>query len=208
MSVSSVTSTVEHNPLGWPAGSIRGLLSLLIVLQFWLLLLLPDSKKVPVPLTLYLMLTLVGMFLVSHGKSIATRSDPEPSPLGLPGGTLRLLIIGGTIAVVGYLYSNDPDRLMERLRPNPAQLQFWPDIVVAFVGGFFVGYTMRIMPFRHNWFFQALLAWTAMIAMGLLVLEIIIRAFIDPHLKDVKLDLHVWGIIVTAIVSGYFGARS
>jgi hypothetical protein len=207
MSSSSVTSTVEHNPLGWPAGSIRGLLSLLIAAQFWLLLMLPESKKVPIPLTLYLMLTLVGMFLVSHGKSIATRSDPAPSPLGLPGGTLRLLIIGGTIAVIGYLYTNEPERLMQRLRPSEAQIQYWPDIIVAFVGGFFLGYLTRIMPFRRNWFFQAILAWTAMIAMGLLVVEIFIRAFIDPTLKE-KLDLHLWGVVVTAIVSCYFGARS
>jgi hypothetical protein len=196
-----------RNPLGWPPGSVRGMLSLLIAIQFWLLLLLPDSKAVPVPINLYLMLTLVGVFLISHGRSIATASDPTPSPLYLPGGTLRVLIIGGTIAVVAYLYANFPERLTDRMKPARDQLAAWPTIVGAYIGGFVLGYIFRIMPFRNNWLFQAFLAWLSMIAMAMLFIEIIIQAFINPTLPE-KFDLSTWAAVVTGIVSCYYGTRS
>jgi hypothetical protein len=194
-------------PLGLPAGSVRGVLSLLIVVQFWLLLMLPEADKVAIPINLYLLMTLVALFFVSHGKSIASATDPTPSPLHLPGGSLRFVILGGTAAVVGYLYMNHPDRLYERLRFDPAQLSAWPGVVGAYVGGFLIGYLMRVMPFRHFWACQAFQAWLAMIAMGILLVEIIIQAFINPTLKQ-RFDLPVWEAIVTGITAYYFGARS
>ena len=127
-------------PLGLPAGSVRGILSLFIVVELWLLLLLPDSApKVPIPINLYFLMTLVALFFVSHGKSIARASDSDPSPLYLPGWTLRVIIFAGTAAVIGYLYTNYPDRLVERLRPTEGQIAIWPHIVIAYVGGLFIG---------------------------------------------------------------------
>jgi hypothetical protein len=194
-------------PLGLPPGSVRGILSLLIVGQFWLLLLLPDANKVPIPINLYMLLSLVALFFVSHGKSIATRSDPTPSPLHLPGGALRFIIVGGTIAVIAYLYSNHEDWLMDRLKLDPAQISLWPQIVSAYVGGFGIGYIMRHLPIRHFWGFQAFQAWLAMIVLGLLVVEIVIQAFINASLKD-KLDLRTWEAVVTGVAAYYFGVRS
>jgi hypothetical protein len=194
-------------PLGLPPGSVRGILSLFIVIELWLLLLLPESSKVPIPINLYFLMTLVALFFVSHGKSIATASDADPSPLYLPGGTLRVIILGGTAAVIGYLYSNYPDRLVERLRPSEAQLANWPSIVEAYVGGFFIGYLLRIMPFRNHWFFQSFLAWISLLSIAILFAEIIIQAFVKPTLKD-EFDLHIWEAIVTGITACYFGTRS
>ena len=74
-------------PLGLPAGSIRGLLALQIVLIFWMLLLV--TQEIPIPLNLYFLLSLVMMFFVSHGKSIARRGEGVSSPLWLPGGSIR-----------------------------------------------------------------------------------------------------------------------
>ena len=198
-----------HHPLGWPPGSVRGMLALLIAVQFWFFFLLPDSqdptKQIRIPITLYFLMTLVGLFLVSHGKTIGMTN--HRSPLFLPSGTLRVLIIGGTAAVLGFVYSNHPDRLTERLSMSSEQLTNWPMVVGSYVGGFFAGHLSKIMPFRNNWMIQAFLAWLAMIAMGLLFLEIIVRTFIDPSLKE-KFDLHLWGAVVTGIVTFYFGARS
>jgi hypothetical protein len=197
----------RRSPLGLPPGSVRGILSLLIVVEFWLLLLLPESSKVPIPINLYFLMTLVAVFFSSHGKSIATASDPNPSPLFLPGGTLRFIILAGTVATVGYLYSNYPERLNERLRPSEGQLAIWPLIVGAYVGGLFVGYMLHIMPFRNHWFFQAFLAWMSLIAMGLLLVEIIIQAFVKPTLEK-DFDLPMWEAVVTAVTACYFGTRS
>src|SRR6516164_1808953 len=146
---------VARHPLGLPPGSVRGVLSLLITIQFWVLLILPDSAKVPVPINLYLLMSLVIIFFVSHGKSIASRAEPTPSPLNLPGGILRLIIIGGTIALVAYLWTNHPERLTDRLKPAAEQVAFWPAKVGAYVGGFLVGFIFKILPIRNNWLFQA-----------------------------------------------------
>jgi hypothetical protein len=195
-------------PLGLPPGSIRGILSLLIVTQFWLLLLLPEQYKVPIPINLYLLMTLVAVFFVSHGKSITSAGGNYPSPLYLPGGTLRLIIIAGTALVIGYLYMNHPERLEERLRPAEGQFAQWPLLIGAYVGGFLLGYVFRFMPFRHFWAFQAFQAWLSMIAMALLFAEVIIQAFINPSLKNEGWDLHKWEAIVTAVTAWYFGTRS
>jgi len=199
-----------HHPLGWPAGSVRGLLSLLIALQFWLLLLLPTpqdkDKLIAIPISLYLMLTLVFLFLVSHGRSVAGNSDPTASILTL-GVISRILIVLGTAGVIVLLSSYHPERFSERLQPTATQMSHWPTVLGAYVGGFFVGYAFRIMPFRDNWLFQALLAWMAMIAAGLLFVELIIQAFISPGIKD-EFDLQAWGAVITGIVSCYFWTRS
>ncbi len=196
-------------PLGMPPGSVRGILSLLIVIQFWLLLLLPDheARTLPIPINLYLLMSLVCLFLVSHGKTIAAASDPNPSPLWLPGGTLRVIILGGTIALVVYMHGNHPGRLAERLRPADSQFDLWPTLVGAYVGGFMLGYFFHLLPFRNNWFFQAFLAWVSMISMTLLFAEIIIQGFVQPSLKE-TFDLRVWEAIVTSVTACYFGARS
>ena len=198
---------VIRHPLGLPPGSVRGMLSLLIAIEFWLLLMLPDSSKVPIPVNLYLLLSMVAIFFVSHGKTIHAASDPSPSPLYLPGGTLRFLILAGTVAIVGYQYVNHYERLIERLRPAESQFAFWPTLIGAYVGGFLVGYIFRVMPFRNNWMFQSFLAWLSIIAMILLFVEIFVQAFINPSLKE-KFDLHAWEAIVTAVVACYFGTRS
>ncbi len=116
-------------PLGLPPGSVRGILALMIMAMGWLLLLLPDSANVTIPLNLYCLLPLVILFFFSHGKSIADANDPDPSPLYLPGGTLRLLIVAGTVAVVVYLNLHHSDRLYQRLKPSPEQLILWPTLL-------------------------------------------------------------------------------
>lgn len=199
---------VVRHPLGLPPGSVRGLLSLMVVLQFWVLLVLPDTVKVPaVPINLYLLMTLVVLFILSHGKSIAERSDPTPSPLHLPGGTLRLIIIGGTVAIVAYLWINHPDRLANRLRPSPEQVAFWPTIVGAYVGGFLAGFFFKMLPIRHNWLFQAFMAWLSFIAVFMFLIEIFIHAFINTKIEEM-IDMRMYEAVVTAVAAAYFGTRS
>jgi hypothetical protein len=202
--VNAAGETVRH-PLGLPPGSVRGILSLLIVIQFWLLLLLPDSKRIPIPINLYLLMSLVGLFFVSHGKSIGHAS--YPSPLYLPGGTLRLIIFGGTAAVVGYVYANHPGRIFDRLNLDPNQVASWPYLVGAYIGGFSVGYILRHLPFRNYWLFQSFVAWMSILAMAMLFIEIILRAFVQATLKE-HIDFTVWEAIVTGVATCYFGTRS
>lgn len=205
MSSTTASGELTRHPLGLPPGSVRGILSLLVVIQFWLLLALPDDKKIPIPNNLYLLMTLVVLFFVSHGKTISYGN--HSSPLYLPGGTLRVIIFAGTAAVIGYVYANHPERLMDRLQPNAAQLSNWPYLVGAYAGGFALGFIFRNFPFRNNWMFQSFIAWMSILAMALLFIELILRVFIQSTLKE-QLDFRVWEAIVIGVTSCYFGTRS
>jgi hypothetical protein len=204
---SDMTATIAPRPpLGLPPGSVRGLLAIQITATFWILLLVPNETAVPIPLSLYFLLAMVMVFFVAHGKSIARRADPTPSPLWLPGGTLRFLILAGTTAVIAYVAVKHPDRL-DRLTPNPDQLPNWKYYLSAVGLGFVLGYGTRILPFRHAWMFQAFQAWIAIIAMGILFLHLVFEVIINVSLPH-TIDPVAWNSIVTGIVAFYFGSRS
>lgn len=193
-------------PLGLPPGSIRGLLALQVTIIFWILLLVPNETAVPIPLNLYFLLATVMIFFVSHGKSIARKGEATASPLWLPGGTLRFLILAGTAGVFAYLAVKDPDRFA-RLTPNPEQLVNWKYYLGALGIGFVLGYATRILPFRHSWLFQAFQAWSAIIAMAILLLHLVFEVVINFNLPN-PIDPVAWNTIVTGIVAFYFGSRS
>jgi hypothetical protein len=203
-----MTATVAPRPpLGLPPGSIRGLLALQVTIIFWVLLLAPNENAVPIPLNLYFLLAMVMVFFVSHGKSIARRGEPTPSPLWLPGGTLRFLILAGTVAVLVYVGLNHPDRLKERLTPNQDQWPNWRYYLGAVGIGFVLGYGTRILPFRHSWLFQAFQAWIAIIAMAILFLHLVYEVIISTSL-EFPVDAVAWNTIGTGVVAFYFGSRS
>jgi hypothetical protein len=193
-------------PLGLPPGSIRGLLAVQIAAIFWILLLVPNEQAVPIPLNLYFLLAMVLVFFVAHGKSIARRAEPDPSPLWLPGGTLRLLILAGTIAVLVFVKLNHPERL-NRLTPSPGSLEEWKYYLAALGIGFFLGYGTRILPFRHAWMFQAFQAWIAIIAMAILFLHLVFEVIINVSMPE-PINAVAWQTIVTGVVAFYFGSRS
>jgi hypothetical protein len=205
-----MTATVAPRPpLGLPPGSIRGLLALQIAAIFWILLLAPNEdldRVKEIPLNLYFLLAMVLVFFVAHGKSIARRAEPEPSPLWLPGGTLRFLILAGTIAVLVFVKVNHPERL-DRLTPSPKSLEEWKFYLGALGIGFFLGYGTRILPFRHAWMFQAFQAWIAIIAMAILFLHLIFEVIINISMPE-PIQAVAWQTAVTGIVAFYFGSRS
>jgi hypothetical protein len=177
-----------------------------VTVIFWVLLLARNENVVPIPLNLYFLLTTVIVFFVSHGKSIARKGEATPSPLWLPGGTLRFVILAGTAAVLAYVAVQYPDRF-QRLTPNPEQLPHWKYYLGALGVGFVLGYGTRILPFRHSWMFQAFQAWTAIIAMAILFLHLVFEVIINFSL-DIPIDAVAWNTIVTAVVAFYFGSRS
>lgn len=203
-------TAVQHQrmPLGLPAGSIRGIMALQIVLTFWLLLLVPADAFVPIPLNLYFMISLVLIFFVSHGKSIAKRGDSSlASPLWLPSGTFRVLIIAGTAAVFAFIIWKHPDRL-DRLTPTKEQIDVgWRYYLGGLVVGFVLGMLMKIMPFRHGNLFQSFQAWTAIIAMAILFFDLIFQVLINVTLP-VPIQAVTWGTALTGIVAFYYGSRS
>jgi hypothetical protein len=196
---------VRH-PLGLPPGSVRAVLALMIAGLFWLLMALPDAYDERVPLFLYVLLGLIMLFFGAHGHTIGHHITGH-SPLYLPRGALRALLIIGTAAEMGWLYYAHPDRLFTRLTPVEAQLSQWPALLMAAFGGFAFGYVVRKGPWRQSPGFQDLLATVSMLAMLGLVIETIWIVFVNPSLEN-RRDPFIFEAILTAIVSFYFGARS
>jgi hypothetical protein len=223
----STTAPLYRHPLGLPAGSVRATLTLMIVGLFWLLQLTTDDR-VPIPLYLYFLLGLVLVFFGAHGHTIAPASSiseetlwgsrlarqssqlagiSHASPWWLPRGTFRWLIFLGSLGINGWLLYSEPDRLIRRLTPESAQLEQWPALLAALVGGFGLGWLIRLGPWKRAPWFQDIQAWISLLAMLGLGAEILIRLFINPNL-ELPLNLPLWESILVGIVSFYFGVRS
>jgi hypothetical protein len=197
-------TVVTRPPLGLPAGSIRAILAVQITAIFWILLLSPTQHEIP--LNLYFLLAMVMMFFVAHGKSIARRSEPEASPLWLPGGTIRFLILAGTAAILIYIGLKMPERL-DRLTPEAGQLPNWKYYLSALAIGFVLGYGTRVFPFRHSWIFQTFQAWSAIVAMAIMFLHMALEVIINRSMES-PIDPVSWQAAVTGIVAFYYGSRS
>jgi hypothetical protein len=183
----------------------------MIVGLIWALMLLPEEKDVKIPLYLYyLMFLILGHFFAAHGHSIAGPTSGSASPLYLPRGTLRALLILGFIAVVGYHYyvhGNIEDIL--KVREPLLQQPFLPLVIL---GGFFAGVLVgRLFSGRLGgapWS-QDILAWVALLATLGLGAEVIILLIINPSVAvENRLYMDKWHLVLSGITSFYFGARS
>jgi hypothetical protein len=196
---------VRH-PLGLPPGSVRAVLALMIASMFWLLLALPDRYEERVPLFLYVLLGMIMLFFGAHGHTIGHHITGH-SPLYLPRGILRGLLILGTAAQIGWLYYYHYDRLETRLTPDKNHLDQWPMLLISAFGGFALGYVVRKGPWRKSPGFQDILASISLLAMLGLVAETILIVFVNPSLET-QLHLATWEAGLSAVIAFYFGARS
>ncbi len=204
-----------RQPLGLPAGSVRALLAFMVLGLIWTLLLLPIDKADKVPLYLYyLMFLILGHFYAAHGHTIAGPSTGPKSPLYLPRGSIRLLIILGFVGVLGWRYYQHRD-LNDLLKIKEPLLE-QPYLPLVLVGTFFVGvFFSRVIgrmlagPRGPSPWFQDIQAWVALMATLGLAVEFIIQLVINPSLDvDKRLDVHDAEMVLAGIVSFYLGARS
>ncbi|MFO0815966.1 MAG: hypothetical protein U0796_22340 [Gemmatales bacterium] len=192
----------DRHPLGLPAGSIRAILSIGIAGMF--LLYLGHPKATHVPLYLHFLTFGLFLFFASHGKTIGTGGH---SPLYMPKGTLRFLIVAAIVGVVGWLVWQDPQQVMKRMRPQEVELDLWAQLFACATGGFFFGWLIARGPWRTAPAFQDFLAWIALLALLLMVAEALWKGFIDPAGIKVP-NRETWESILLAVVSFYFGTRS
>jgi len=202
------TVSIRH-PLGLPAGSVRALLTLVVLGLIWALMLL--QKEIPLYL-FYLMFLVVGSFFAAHGHSIAGPASDSRNPLYLPRGTLRTLIIVGFAAVLGWRYYLNPDwhALLEMKQAMVEQ----PYLPLVLLGAFFFGvFISRIFGMSGSqgaspWL-QDIRSWLALLAALFLAGEVLIQFVINPSLpEDKQIQYPAWQAILGAIVAFYFGARS
>src|SRR5262249_19406926 len=102
--------TRRRHALGLPAGSVRALLTSLVFGLLAAILVTGEQERVPTLYNYlwYLLFLILAHYFAAHGNSI--RSHPEErSPLGLPRGFFRFLIIGGFVGLIAWLYYQNHD---------------------------------------------------------------------------------------------------
>lgn len=197
--------SASRHPLGLPPGSVRSLLMVMIVGLFIALIALPATQPVTMPAFLYLLLPLLLVYLVAHGR--LTTDDETRPPLHLPKGAIPVLVTVALVAVIAWKYTIDRNALMARLQPSADQLQNWPYLLAALIGGFLVGRLLSMGPWKHTAMFKDLLAWLSLLCMLGLGIETLAVIFVHPSLPE-GLNLHKLEAGLTAAVALYFGARS
>jgi hypothetical protein len=132
---STAPSTVDWRRLhafGWPAGSVRAMMALLVFGSLWATLLLRPDREVPDYLN-DLLFIILGHYFAARGRAGAGE-EPGPPPLYLPRGSVRLLLIGGFAATAFVLHRHG--RLLAIGR-NPGVA------TLLLVGGFLLGVVAR-----------------------------------------------------------------
>lgn len=203
-----------RHPLGLPAGSVRALLTFMVLGLIWALWLMPERKAVSVPLYLYyLMFLILGYYFAARGHAVDDAERRERHPLFLPRGSIRFLIVVGFAAAIGWGSYSNPN-FLERLKvPAVADQPYLPLILL---GAFFAGAVVARLSRRllagpsglPPWF-QDLQAWLSLIAVLGLGAETIIRLVINPTLEPGR-ELHLlhWESVLAGVVAFYFGART
>jgi hypothetical protein len=196
----------HRHALGLPAGSVRGLLALGVLGLLWGLALLYRDGMMPVEFVYLqtLMILILAHFFAAHGKSIGGAVD-DRSPLGLPRGTLRFLLIVGYGGLAYFLYHNRSDFVM------PEKTSFLIDLAIL-VTGFFLGHLIAssiryVAGGQLPYWYQDVEAWLALMALiGLLVVAF--AAMVNVNLPDeLKLKTGFVQSCLAGIIGYYFGSR-
>jgi hypothetical protein len=168
------------------------------------------ASKLEVPRSfLYLqvlMVLILAHFFTAHGGSIRPDRDTR-SPLGLPRGSVRLLLVAGYVGM-GYFLWTHSDRL--DLHSIPASEFLLPTGLM--LAGFLIGHVLSGL-FRRTlgWLphrFVDLEAWIGLLAIVAMTILILIHLFINPTLGDNLIPVAPLEAFLGAVVGLYFGARS
>src|SRR5262245_561512 len=202
---------VRRHALGLPAGSIRAAHMLVIVSIVCALILNPRDIPVPIPAYLiYLLFLMLGHYFASHGTSIAARDSGQSSPLHLPAGTIRLLVIVALCGTVGWKYSQNPDSLQQQFELSLEGLKDQPFLPVIILGAFLAGVVLRSIVGRTNppkWL-QDFEAWVSILALVGLGVAAVIHLIVTASLEVPWMPLPTWEGILGAVIAFYFGERS
>ena len=137
---------------------------------------------------------MLGHFFAAHGVTIATRDDPAPSPLYLPGGVVRFLVIVALLGIFGYKIYDDPDGLKAQFTASLEELKVQPEMPLVILGAFILGVLVRTIVGRTNppaaW--QDIEAWFSLLAFVGLSIAAVIHLIVDTSLPS-RLMLDVWG---------------
>jgi hypothetical protein len=200
----------RRHALGLPAGSVRAAHVLGIVGIFCALLLVPGRHDLALPpYLIYLLFVMLGHYFAAHGVTIATRDDPQPSPLHLWGGTVRTVVILALAGTIGWRYYSDPDGLHKQFETAVQQLAEQPYMPLLILGGYLLGVIVRAIVGWQNppqgW--QEFEAWVSLLALVGILADGILRIAIISSLPE-TISLPLWESILGTIIAFYFGERT
>jgi magnesium-transporting ATPase (P-type) len=208
-------SPPPRHALGLPAGSIRALLALSVLALLWLLALQPLTGhgqplgELQLPTVFMdlqiLMVLILAHFFAAHGHTIRAHAE-QRSPLGLPRGSVRFLLLAGYLGLAVFLYRTQP----KFEYPSTSALI----LLLVLISAFFLGHLLTgavrllsggVLPY----WFQDIQAWVALLAILCMGVLLIILLFINPSLSlGQEISPPLLEAILAALVGFYFGARS
>jgi hypothetical protein len=220
-------ATIPTNPrrhaLGLPAGSVRALLAIGTLVYSWILVMLmihdPGTDEISQTIrqesTLsflymqFLMVLIFAHFFSAHGFTIG--GDPnQRSPLWLPRGTLRILLLAGYLVLLIWAYRH------HSVFAVPRELDKAPLLLMLsiLIGAYALGYlTNAIFQMFHGGFtppwLQDVQAWFSLLGLLLLGAVLVIRLVINTNVQlENHIDVAFSEAVLAGVVSFYFGARS
>ena len=217
-----------RHALGMPAGSVRAILAVAILLYLWVMAVGtgPEGKgllfqgQIPAKdgvgngysyastAFVYLhvvMVVILCHFIVAHGKTIGHHVSHH-SLLWMPRGTMRIVLLGGYFALAYWTFQFRGDY------PDP-DLHIVFLVVAIVLAAFLLGHTSTsVMRWLYGtlppWFLD-MQAWFSCIAVVLLAWVLMARLVINPHVNaTTQLTLQYSEAAMAAFVGFYFGARS
>lgn len=214
--MSTIPAAQQRHALGWPAGSIRALLAFGVLIYLWLLAAVPGpggqsllTQERASQAFIYLqvlMVLILAHFFAAHGRTIGATVSRR-SPLGLPRGSIRFLLLAGYLGLAYYMYVTRPPFQVPDTGPV---LMLLAILVTAFIFGHaLTSMVLGIAGGRLPAWFQDIQAWFALLGMILLGIVVIFRMVINVSLPlEQQVNLDGIEMVLAAIVGFYFGARS
>jgi hypothetical protein len=208
--------TYQRHALGLPAGSIRALLAFGVLGYLWLLVLLPDREGKPTlankqaSLTFiylqFLMVLILAHFFTAHGHTIGSRVDRR-SPLGLPRGSVRFLLLAGYLGLAAWMYQQHTDFALPET--GPVVLLLLVLLSAFFLGHVLTGLVRFVSRGTLPAWFQDIQAWLAILALLVLGIILVIRLVINTSVPlQQQIGLEQMEAALAGLVGFYFGARS
>ncbi len=198
--------------LGLPSGSIRALLAILMFATVWGLLWIHPTEEVPDYLS-GLLFIIMGHYFAARRRAPEVQ-EQGPPPLFLPRGSVRLLLVGGSVALAVLLFQNGRLTSLDQNRGV---------VTLLLVGGFLLGAALNtVMAWWRDRGHQPprlvedVRAVVSLAAAGLLVFLVVNRLYLIVPTAQIdeffKPWVHVGRFgpehILAAVVGFYFGSRS